>query len=215
MTAVHLSRDNLSLLNYYLPMKIKNLLLLAVMSALLPFAAVAQSIANIDYGSAPALGGGLFVGTDGNSAESITLGYFSGSANADLTGWTALGTDTSFDTTGGFNQAALSGADVTSAVGKEAWILITDASLTGLVRANDWANISGAAAPSTPTTLTYTFDSGDSAATVTTLGSITITDNAGQGGSSGISMTIAVPEPGTYALIIGALALVWVAIRRR
>ena len=196
-------------------MKIKPLILLTSMVAFLPAAATAQSIADIDFGSAPALGGGLFFGTDGSSAESITLGYFSGTANSDLTGWNALGAaDTVFEDSG-FNQASLSGVNVTSAAGKEAWILISDAALIGLVRANDWAVISGTEAPSTPTNLAYTFDSSDSSATVSTLGNVTITNNAGQGGSSGISMAIAVPEPGTFALIFGFMALTWVAIRRR
>lgn len=196
-------------------MKIKLRLLIAGIITLLPVAVSAQTQANIDYGSDPALGGGQFQGTDGNSADSITLGYFSGTANADLTGWTTLApADTSFGNSTGFNATSISSADVTSAVGKEAWILITDAALIGLVRANDWASITGVAAPGTPATLTYVFDAADTTSTVTTLGNVTVTDNGGLGGS-GISMAIAVPEPSTYALLIGCLALGWVAIRRR
>ena len=161
------------------------------------------------------LGGALFQGTDANAADSITLGYFSGTANAALTGWTALGApDTTFNVSSGLNGAAFEGLDVTSAVGKEAWILVTDAALTGLVRANSWVNISGGTSPSPPATLVYTFGSSDSTATVTTLGNVVITDNGGFNGT-GIAIALAVPEPGTYALIIGALALAWVAIRRR
>jgi hypothetical protein len=46
--------------------------------------------------------------------------------------------------------------------------------------------------------------------------STTTIDNVIAGGTSGNNYTlVAVPEPGTYALIIGGLALAWVAIRRR
>ena len=48
-----------------------------------------------------------------------------------------------------------------------------------------------------------------------TLSTSTI-DNVIAGGTSGNNYTLAaVPEPSTYALIIGGLALAWVAIRRR
>ena len=193
----------------------KHLLLLAGFIALLPASVIAQSRANITYGSAAAAGGGLFQGTDGNSADSITIGYFSGTANAGLTGWVALGAaNTNFTTTTGFNNASLGSVNVTSAVGKEAWILITDAALVGLVRANDWASITGVAAPGAPEPLTYVFDAADSISTVTTLGNVVVTNNGGLNGS-GISMAIAVPEPGTVALLFGFVALTWVAIRRR
>ena len=79
---------------------------------------VGQSIADINYGSAAALGGGLFTGADGNSADSIAIGYFSEAANAALTGWTAFQTDTSFNTTGGFNTAAITGVNVDSSSGQ-------------------------------------------------------------------------------------------------
>lgn len=193
----------------------KHLLLLAGFIALLPASVIAQSRANITYGSAAAAGGGLFQGTDGNSADSITIGYFSGTANAGLTGWVALGAaNTNFTTTTGFNNASLGSVNVTSAVGKEAWILITDAALVGLVRANDWASITGFVSPTPPEPLTYVFDAADSISTVTTLGNVVVTNNGGHSGS-GISMAIAVPEPSTYALLFGFMALTWVAIRRR
>ena len=193
----------------------KHLLLLAGFIALLPASVIAQTQADIVYGSDSAVGGGLFQGTDGNSADSITIGYFSGTANAGLTGWVALGAaNTNFTTTTGFNPASLGSVNVTSAVGKEAWILITDAALVGLVRADDWASITGVVSPGAPSTLTYLFDAADSTSTVTTLGNVVVTNNGGLSGS-GISMAIAVPEPGTIALLFGFMAFTWVAIRRR
>jgi hypothetical protein len=177
-----------------------------------------QSIADINYGSAPAVGGGLFLGADGGSADSIAIGYFSAAANAELTGWTAFQTDTSWNTTG-LNLAAGTGFDVTSAVGADAWILFSDDSLTGLVRANDWASISGVAAPGTPAALVYQFDVGDAAANISSLAgagtTLTITDGAGFQ-NQGVSFQLtAVPEPSAYAALAGILALGCVMLRRR
>ena len=178
-----------------------------------------QSIADINYGSKGAAGGGLFFGADGGSADSIAIGYFSAAANAELTGWTAFQTDTSWNTTG-LNLAAGTGFDVTSSAGKDAWILFSDDSLTGLVRANDWASISGVAAPGTPAALVYQFDSADSAANISSFAgagtTLTITDNGGFQGSSGVGFQLtAVPEPSAYAALAGLLALGCVMLRRR
>ena len=177
-----------------------------------------QSIADINYGSAPAVGGGLFLGEDGGSADSIAIGYFSGAANAGLTGWTAFQTDTSWNTTG-LNVAAITGVDATSSSGLDAWILIADGSLSGLVRANDWASISGVVAPGTPAALSYQFDSADTAANISSLAAtgttLTITDNGGFQGGSGVSIQLAVPEPSSYALLGGLFALTCVMLRRR
>lgn len=176
--------------------------------------------ASINYGSAPAAGGALFQGEDGLSADSIAIGYFTGAANGDLTGWNAIQVDTTFNTTTGFNTASTgSGTDIGSGDGRDAWILITDGSLSGLVRANDWADITGTDAPAPEPTLTYQLDSADSSATVSFLAAsgtqLTITNNGGQGGSGiGIRLS-AVPEPSTYAALSGLLALGYVMVRRR
>ena len=177
-----------------------------------------QSIADINYGSAPAVGGGLFLGEDGGSADSIAIGYFSAAANAELNGWTAFQTDTSWNTTG-LNVAAITGVDATSSSGLDAWILIADGSLSGLVRANDWANISGVVAPGTPAALSYQFDSADTAANISSLAgegtTIVISDSDGFQGSSGVSIQLTVPEPSSYALLGGLFALTCVMLRRR
>ena len=187
--------------------------LVALLVALAPTSLLAQ-VADINFGSAAATGGAFFQGTDGNSADSITLGYFDATANAALTGWNALVVDSDFNTTTGFNIGAVTNFDVAAASGKAAWILVTDGVLNGLVRANDWVNISGSIPPAPTTQLVYQLDTNDSTSTVTTLGNVIVTDSAGQGGT-GILVAVAVPEPGTYALILGALALTWVALRRR
>jgi hypothetical protein len=178
-----------------------------------------QSIANINYGSASALGGSLFQGADGNNVDSISIGFFSAAAAADLTGWTSFATDSVFATTTGFNAGAESNVDVTAASGLDAWVLIADGSLSGLVRANDWASYSGVASPGTPAPLSFQFDSADTAAGVSFLAgagtTVTITNGGGQGGSGlGFQLT-AVPEPSSYALLGGLLALGCVMLRRR
>jgi hypothetical protein len=180
-----------------------------------------QSIADINYGSAAALGGGLFQGADGASADSIAIGFFSAAASADLTGWTAFQTDTTFNNATGFSAAAITDVDVTAAVGKDAWILLTDGALSGLVRANDWASWSGVESPGTPGQLVYQFDLNDTAAGVSTLAAVgttlSVITNGGQGGSSGLGfqLTAAVPEPSAYALLGGLFALGCVMLRRR
>jgi hypothetical protein len=191
----------------------KKLLLLAgILSAGL--SANAQSIANIDYGSAPEVGGALFFGTDSNAADSISIGYFSGAANLTLDGWTSFGSDSAFEN-GAFNMAAAANADVTAATGSVAWILISDGSDYGLITNGSWSTISGAASPATPTALAYTFGGSDISSETTSLG-VSITDNGGNGGAGlGITVLGAVPEPSTYALFAGALAFAFVAIRRR
>lgn len=172
-----------------------------------------SQVANINYGSVAALGGALFQGSDGSSADSISIGYFTGSANAALTGWVSIQQDTSFNTSTGFNTGAGTNFDVSSAIGLDAWILVADGSESGLIRGNDWATISGATAPTPTPTLAYQFGDSYSSSNVTILGDIAVTNNAGQGGT-GISVSV-VPEPSTYAMLAGALALGYVMVRRR
>lgn len=173
-------------------------------------------LADINFGSASAAGAAGFYGTDAAAADSITLGYFTGTANAELTGWVVLGTDSNFEQAPiGFNTGFLDDVDTTAGDGSDAWLLVSDGSDFGLLRANDWVDITGATNPSPPSPLSYQFDSGDSAAGISTLGNIVIADGGGAGGS-GISATVtAVPEPSTFAALAGFLALGCVALRRR
>jgi len=198
-------------------MKNKIVLFLATIS-LGASSLLGQSIADFNYGSKGAAGGGLFFGADGGSADSIAIGYFSAAANADLTGWNAFQTDTSWNTTG-LNLGAVTGINVSDAAGKDAWILFSDDSLTGLVRANDWASITGVASPGTPAALAYQFDGSDVAANISSFAgagtALTITDGAGFQ-SQGVSFQLsAVPEPSAYAALAGILALGCVMLRRR
>ena len=174
----------------------------------------AQHIANIGYGSFAGIGGAAFLGTDGAAADSIAVGYFSGAANVDLTGWTAFGTDTTFENPAiGFNRAVLNSINVTTALNKEAWVLITDAGVQALVRLNAWASVTGAEAPASPTSLDYTFGATATVAGITTMGDVTVQNGGGVQGS-GVSFTL-VPEPSTYAALLGLGALVGVVFYRR
>lgn len=93
----------------------------------------------MNYGSFPDDEGASFQGADGMSADSIAIGYFSGTANDSLTGWNSLVVDDNFaPDTDGFNNVVAPGVEVTPANGLEAWLLITDGANSGLVRANDW-----------------------------------------------------------------------------
>ena len=173
-----------------------------------------QQIANIDYGSFPNIGGAAFIGIDGVHAESISIGYFDGAANIALTGWTAFGTDSTFEIPAdGINGGNLGNVDVTAAIGKEAWVLITDAGIQALVRLNSWAAGTGAGAPASPPNLDYTFGATATAASSTTLGDVTVQNGGGYQGS-GVSFTL-VPEPATYAALLGLGALVGVVLYRR
>lgn len=171
-------------------------------------------VADINYGSEiAATGGAYFLGSDGAQVDSISIGYFAGvAANIGLNGWTSLQTDTSFELPN-FNSGTVTDAAVGPAIGQDAWVLITDGGVNGLVRMNTWVSITGTEPPAVKPTLSYFFGGADAAANVQTLGNVNIAENAGYGGM-GLSFQI-VPEPSTYAMIAGFLALAGVLIKRR
>ena len=192
------------------------LIITGLVSVLCAYSLSAQAqLANISFGSFSGVGGATFLGIDGTAADSISIGYFSGAANIALNGWTAFGTDSNFeDPASGFNRATLSDVDVTAAVSRDAWVLITDAGVQALVRLNSWASVTGAAAPAPSPTLAYLFGPGATVASITTLGGVTVQDDDGFQGS-GVSFTLVVPEPATYAALLGLVALVGVVFYRR
>lgn len=198
----------------------KLLILLTSTSLVLGLSSLKALDANINWGSAPDNpGSAQFFGDDAAVADSIALGYFTGnSANADLTGWNSIVADSSFE--GGAVNFGTSGVyDVTSAAGNDAWILITDGALTGLVRGSSWSVISGATAPTPTPALKYEIGASDTSATLTALAGTGTAISIGAGGGfggSGVSIQLsAVPEPSAFALLSGALALGWVMVRRR
>jgi hypothetical protein len=63
----------------------KKIFVTSVLSACMIAGSSFAGLADISFGSASAAGAGTFFGTDGNAADSISIGYFSGAANAELT----------------------------------------------------------------------------------------------------------------------------------
>jgi len=176
-------------------------------------------VANITFGSAAEFGGGQFFGADGNAADSVTVGYFTGDTfSADLTGWNALGSN-SVSPFGGFISTTTANTDTTAGNGLTAYLLVEDGALNGFVTVSSWAALTGTTAPATPAGLSYTIGASDSVSAFDGSGTISILSGEGtnfQGGFSGTGVSInVVPEPSAYAALAGLLALGCVMLRRR
>lgn len=118
--------------------------------------------------------------------------------------------------------------DVTAAAGKKAYLAffkgITDlnnyanAVELGLVSAMSWDTFSGAASPSTPIPLSYAIGKSAIDSSNGGTGGVYIGSEKNDqrfGSEEGFNYeTAAVPEPSTYALLIGSLALLYVLRRR-
>jgi hypothetical protein len=205
-------------------MKYQNLLLTC--AALSVWAASLNAgVATINFGSKIEVGGAMFLGQDGAAADSVAVGFFAADAvSADLTGWTALATNSSANF-GGVFAGAESNVDTGAADGLTPYLLITDGSLTGLVTLAGWDTFSGTVSPATPPTLGYEIGVSNTSADLTTFAGVgaqvTVTDGQGtdfDGGFSGSGVSLqlsAVPEPSTYAVLAGMLALGYVTVRRR
>ena len=179
-------------------------------------------VANITFGSAAEFNGGQFLGADGNAADSVTVGYFTGDTfSADLTGWNALGNN-SFSPFGGYISTTTANTDTTAGNGLTAYLLVEDGALNGFVNVSAWAALSGTTAPATPAGLSYTIAGSATVASVNAFdgtGNIVITPGqgtnfAGGFGGGGVSINV-VPEPSAYAALAGLLALGCVMLRRR
>ena len=188
----------------------KNIFLLILSNILASF--LYGQNANIEYGSFTGLGGSLFQGVDGLSVDSIAIGYFTGSANINLSGWNPLANSTTFQTSTGFSSNTALNVDVSSGLGSEAWLLVSDNSFSGLIRADDWTTITGSTSPAPTTNLLYQLGPSNTVSNSVFLGDIVVFDNAGQGGS-GLLVQV-VPEPSTYALFAGVLILGYSIFRR-
>lgn len=169
-------------------------------------------------------------GTLLTSANSVAgIGYFTStpsSFSADTTifdNFVFLATGSVQNTAGIINlNVTQANVDATAANGKQAYLAffkgITDvtnyanAVELGLVSALTWNNFSGAAAPSVPTLLDYTFGKTTIGAGLL-IGSEEDDSRFASGEGFNYLTAVAVPEPATYALLFGSLALLYVLRR--
>jgi len=176
-------------------------------------------VANITFGTKAEAGGAQFFGIDGLAAESVTIGYFTGDNLAlDLTGWNALATN-SFSPFGGYFSTTTANTDTTPGDGLTAYLLVEDAGNSGLVNLGSWAVLSGSTPPTPTAALSYTIGSSETVSSVSVFGNLNAIAGGGTnfaGGTSGTGLSFnVVPEPSTYALLGGLLALTCVMLRRR
>jgi hypothetical protein len=172
----------------------KLLLTLSLALAITPAIVSAQSAAG-SFGSALAPGGALF---DVNSVQ-----LFDSTQTIALSGVLAP----TNDPFGAFGLVA--GNIATTGIASDSaspWLSL-DGGL-GWFQLDSWSNFASASAPATPPINDFTVSGSgpyilQGAATVKA------------GGIAGAGMTIAVPEPSTYALLAGFAAFIFVAIRRR
>ena len=190
----------------------KKILILLTSIGLSNFAHAQDTFADIVYGSKAVPGSAFFLGTDSAAADSLIIGYFSGSAaNASGTGFVSLAESSSWNSNNvGFNAGTTSSTNVTAASSSEAWLKIVDGLNAGYLNLDSWDLISGAPAGNTPDSLDYTVV-GTHDGAYTAFG-LSIASGGFQGTGYDISV---VPEPGTFALLFGFVAFIWVAIRRR
>ena len=175
----------------------KLLLTLSLALAITPAIVSAQAGAG-SFGSAIAPGGALFNVTTVqlfNNAQTIALSDVLTPTNDPFGAYGLVAGN--IDTSG----------IASDPVGTKPWLSL-DGGL-GWFQLDSWSNFQSASAP-TPTPINDFTVSGTGPYTF--LGNFFLD---GAGGIGGSGMTIAVPEPSTYALLAGFAAFIFVAIRRR
>ena len=183
----------------------KKLINIIAFIAITPLISFAQD-ASVSFGSAPAVGGALFVGIDSITLVDDVYGSIAGISSI-VPGVGPGGVDGYATITETINNVTFAGTP---------WLALTSSAGTAYIRGNTFAALASASAP-TPTPInSYTLGATESASVISVssegLG-VLITDGAGLFGQ-GVSISV-VPEPSTYALIAGFAAFVLVAIRRR
>lgn len=183
----------------------KKLINLIAVIAITPLISFAQD-ASVSFGSAPAPGGALFINVDSitlvDDAYQAIAGISTivpGAGPGGVTGYANI-TET-------INNVTFSGTP---------WLALNSSAGTSYIRGASFLALASASAPTPTPTNNYTLGASDSSANITISSTgfqgVVITDG---GGIFGSGVSIAVPEPSTYALLAGFAAFVFVAIRRR
>jgi hypothetical protein len=183
----------------------KKLINIIAFTAITPLISFAQD-ASVSFGSAPAVGGALFLDIDSITLVDDVYGAIAGISTI-VPGVGPGGVDGYATITETINNVTFAGTP---------WLALTSSDGTAYIRGNAFAALASASAP-TPTPInSYTLGATESASVISVSSDgldVIITDGAGIFGS-GVSISV-VPEPSTYALIAGFAAFVLVAIRRR
>ena len=183
----------------------KKLINIIAFIAITPLISFAQD-ASVSFGSAPAVGGALFLGIDSITLVDDVYGSIAGISTI-VPGVGPGGVDGYATITETINNVTFAGTP---------WLAINSTLGTAYIRGNAFAALASASAP-TPTPInSYTLGATESESVISVSSDgldVIITDNAGIFGQ-GVSISV-VPEPSTYALIAGFAAFILVAIRRR
>jgi hypothetical protein len=183
----------------------KKLINIIAFIAITPLISFAQD-ASVSFGSAPAVGGALFLDIDSITLVDDVYGAIAGISTI-VPGVGPGGVDGYATITETINNVTFAGTP---------WLALTSSDGTAYIRGSEFAALASASAP-TPTPInSYTLGATESASVISVSSDgldVIITDGAGIFGS-GVSISV-VPEPSTYALIAGFAAFVFVAIRRR
>ena len=184
----------------------KKLINIIAFIAITPLISFAQD-ASVSFGSAPALGGALFVDIDSITLVDDVYGAIAGISTIVPGPGPIPGSTGYANITETINNVTFAGTP---------WLALTSSAGTAYIRGNTFAALASASAP-TPTPInSYTLGATESASVISVSPDgldVIITDGAGLAGQ-GVSISV-VPEPSTYALIAGFAAFVFVAIRRR